>query len=66
MEVKINGEKKNVSEPITVKELLKEIGVKPEGKIIVLNQEVVPEVEWEEKELTENEEIEILNMVGGG
>ena len=66
MELKINGEKKNVSDGLTIKGLLDELGVKLEGKIIVLNQEVVPEEQWEDKELKENEEIEILNMVGGG
>ncbi|UMZ73175.1 sulfur carrier protein ThiS [Natranaerofaba carboxydovora] len=66
MELKINGEKRNVNDGLTIKGLLDELGVKSEGKIIVLNQEVVPEEQWEDKELKENEEIEILNMVGGG
>lgn len=66
MELKINGKEREVREEITIEGLLDELEFKKEGKIIVLNQEVVPREEWEEKILKRKDEIEILSMVGGG
>ncbi|OWZ82825.1 sulfur carrier protein ThiS [Natranaerobius trueperi] len=66
MKLKINGEIKEVHQSITVNKLLEDLQVKPEGKIIVINQEILQKDNWEEYQLCENDEIEIITMVGGG
>lgn len=67
MKLKINGNIREVpGDKITIEELFKVLEIPGENKIVVLNLEVIPEDEWKKKILNEKDEVEILNMVGGG
>ncbi len=66
MKVKVNGEKKEVFGPLTLKELLEKFNPGSRRKVVVLNRKLVMESEWDSKMIQENDEVEILNMVGGG
>ena len=66
MKLKVNGELREVSGPLTVKEFLEKFNPGSRRKVVVLNRKVVVEAEWDSKMIQENDEVEILNMVGGG
>ncbi len=66
MKIKVNGEERYISENITVERLFQELNLSSKGKIVVLNREVVHQNDWDTQELSPEDDVEILNMVGGG
>lgn len=65
MRVIVNGESKEVTDSITIKELLTLLHI--EGKIAVeLNQEILPKSLHHITNLNANDHIEIVNAIGGG
>lgn len=66
MRVQVNGETREVSENITLGELVRQLSLAPERLAIELNREVVRRGAWPETELREDDRIEIVHFVGGG
>ena len=64
--VRINGADRRFARPLTVKELVGELGM--EGKRIAIerNGEIVPRSRYAEVPLEEGDRIEIVGAVGGG
>lgn len=66
IEVTINGEKQGFEGPLTVAELLVELGL-TEGKIAVeRNLEIVPRSLYSETEVADGDRLEIVHFIGGG
>lgn len=68
MQIRLNGEEKQVEAKINICELLIELELDPEqsGIAVAINREVLPKTLWKETELRENSEVEIIRAVQGG
>jgi thiamine biosynthesis protein ThiS len=64
--VQINGEKKEVTEGLSVSQLLNQLGVRPGRVVVELNRDVVSRDALEAVLLREGDIIEIVHFVGGG
>lgn len=66
MKVKVNGEMREVSQDITVSELLNQLGVNPKLCVVERNLALVKKENYATEKLSEGDEIEIVTLVGGG
>ena len=68
MKIKINGENKVLVSGLKLSELIKaELNTdEPKGIAVALNFNIIPKQKWDETELKENDEIEIVRAVQGG
>jgi thiamine biosynthesis protein ThiS len=66
LHVEINGERREVKEPVTVRELVEELSLAPERLAIELNRQVVRRADWPHTPLKEGDRVEIVHFVGGG
>lgn len=66
IEVKINGETKQVPPDINLAELLKHLELPAERLAVELNEEVIRRINWEDVKVKNSDKIEIVHFVGGG
>jgi thiamine biosynthesis protein ThiS len=66
MQITINGEKRELSENLTISEMLENLEFPAERIAVELNREVVRKKDWERIELNDADKIEIIHFVGGG
>lgn len=66
MNIRVNGEKREVMEGMTVDALLDLLAVKRQGIAVDLNREIVPRRLLGSTILKEGDAVEIVKMVGGG
>ncbi len=64
--VTVNGEEREISEKITLAELIQILELPSERVAVELNREVVRRANWQNTQLNENDQIEIVHFVGGG
>jgi sulfur carrier protein len=66
MNIILNGEKISVLLDINLKDLLGLKNIKEKNIVIEVNKEIISKNLWPNKNLEENDEIEIVTAVGGG
>ena len=68
MNIKVNGETKEVSPGLTLHQLLLDLEIDPSrpGIAVAINQEVIHRTQWEETEIRPDSEIEIIRAAQGG
>ena len=66
MQIKINSNIMDVKEDITVYALLEDLKIMDKTMAVAVNMNVVKKDEWIIFRLQENDEVEVLNFVGGG
>ena len=66
MQIKLNGEKKEVPPGTSVYSLLLQLGLPPGGVALAINGLVVPFSQQEKRMLEEGDTLEIIRAVGGG
>jgi thiamine biosynthesis protein ThiS len=66
LNLRINGEQREVVDNLSLKELITQLDLTPERIAIELNQNVVRRAEWPSTVLKENDRVEIVHFVGGG
>ena len=66
MQVKLNGEAKEVREGTTLLGLVEELSLAPERLAVELNSEVVRRADWPSVVLSEGDRVEVVHFVGGG
>jgi|TARA_B110000444_G_C18703132_1_gene529963 sulfur carrier protein len=66
MNIILNGEKISVLLDINLKDLLALKNIKEKNIVIEVNKEIISKNLWSNKNLEENDEIEIVTAVGGG
>ena len=66
MQIEINGERREVAERTTLKELIEHLSLAPERLAVELNRAVVRRADWPHTILNEHDRIEIVHFVGGG
>jgi thiazole synthase len=66
MNITLNGEPKSLAQPVTVSEMLKQLGLES-GKVAVeRNLEIVPKSAFTSTQLLDGDRIEIVHFIGGG
>ena len=66
MELKINGEVRDLPDGLTVTTLVAHLGMKTDRVAVELNQQIVPRNSWEGTTLKSGDSLEIVHFVGGG
>ncbi len=66
MELKINGQFKQVEENTTVQELLLGLELSPERVAVELNRKILEKKDFAHRQLRANDHLEIVTFVGGG
>ena len=66
MQIKLNGETKDVADGTTLLSLVEQLSLAPERLAVELNQEVIRRAEWPEVKLSDGDRVEIVHFVGGG
>ena len=66
MRIEVNGEMREVSAAITIRQLLVELGVGDGPVAVERNREIVARAEHEHTRLSEGDALEVVHFVGGG
>ncbi len=66
MQVKLNGEIRDVPDGTTVSGLLAQLGVKPQRVAVEVNESVVKKDRYDAHALRAGDTVEIVAFVGGG
>ena len=66
MELTINGNGREFSSPLTLSELVQQLGMKSDRVAVELNLEIVPRDRWAVTSLNQGDRLEIVHFVGGG
>jgi len=66
LRVYVNGEPREINQPLTLAELVVELDLPPARIAIELNRAVVRRNDWSATTLDDEDRIEIVHFVGGG
>jgi thiamine biosynthesis protein ThiS len=66
LHIQVNGESREVTDNLSLTELISCLNLRPEQIAIELNHHVVRRMHWSETILHENDRVEIVHFVGGG
>jgi thiamine biosynthesis protein ThiS len=66
MEVTVNGQRKEFPSPLTVSQMLLELGVNPRSVVVEKNLRIVNRDDMERESVAQGDTIEIIRLVGGG
>ena len=66
MQILLNGETYDYNGLTNINALLDDIGANKDHTALMLNGSVIPSDNWEDQEIKENDEVEVLVFVGGG
>lgn len=66
MTITVNGQSQEVSPPLTVADLLRQMNLEPRRLAVELNRDLVPRTHHAEQLLHDGDELEIVTLVGGG
>lgn len=66
MDVKVNGEDREIPEALTVAGLLAHLEIRETRVAVERNREIVPKIAYETTPIEAGDEIEIVWFVGGG
>ena len=66
MQIILNGEPREVPQPITLQDLLRLLELKEDRVAVELNRGIVRRDRWPETQLSDQDRIEIVQIVGGG
>ena len=64
--VTINGESRQIERPVSVRELLKELGLDPAKIAVERNLAIVPRSQYAETMVGEGDRLEVVHFIGGG
>src|SRR5580692_6276111 len=66
LQLTINGEPQTLPRPLTVAELLQQLGYDRRRVAVEINQAVVPALDHQQHALNQGDAVEIVTLVGGG
>ena len=66
MQIKVNGEIREMKEGSSMLDLIRSLGLEERVMASALNMEIVKQDAWESAVLHEGDTIELLDFVGGG
>ncbi|MCC5912425.1 MAG: sulfur carrier protein ThiS [Clostridiaceae bacterium] len=62
----VNGKEKNLPQGTTVLALLKELGLNQDTVVVEVNLEIIDKSKYQEVQLDQRDNIEIVGFIGGG
>lgn len=66
MELVVNGEKEQLKEEVNLIDFLNSKGLELDRLVIEYNKQVIPQEEWKNTTLKDQDTLEVLRFVGGG
>lgn len=66
MQVKVNGEIREMAEGTTLQELIRSLGLEAKVMAAAVNMQIVKQDVWNSAVLHEGDAVELLDFVGGG
>lgn len=66
VEIIVNGESRQVSSPMSLRQLLQSLALQEDRVAVELNREIVRRDRWGETELHDQDRLELVHFVGGG
>ncbi|KPK09849.1 MAG: thiamine biosynthesis protein ThiS [Acidithiobacillales bacterium SG8_45] len=66
MKIIVNGEEKDLDQPMTVSQLLADMGVADKRVAVEVNLEIVPRSEHSQFQLNNADRVEVVQAIGGG
>jgi thiamine biosynthesis protein ThiS len=66
MTIQLNGEPYELPGPVTISQLLSRLDIDARRVAVELNLQVVKRAAFETSTITEGDEVEVVNFVGGG
>jgi len=66
LHIEVNGEARDVTDRISLEELVRHLNLTPERLAVELNRQVVRRANWRETTLNEGDRVEVVHFVGGG
>ena len=66
MQIYLNGEEKDISESITMSELVRQLDLGEQRFAIEVNEELVPRSSFEQYRLQPGDRVEVVQAIGGG
>ena len=66
MKIQLNGDQKEFTDGLTVRQLLEQLRVHPELVVVELNLTILKRAQLPETVLQEGDQVEIVHFVGGG
>jgi len=66
MKLQINGEDRDFAGPLSLQELIEQLGMKSDRVAVELNREITPRDQWATTALKDGDRLEIVQFVGGG
>ena len=66
MEIILNGEKRKLTEGLSVLDLVQQLGFSAERLAVELNLQIIKREQWATSTLKQGDRIEIVQFVGGG
>lgn len=66
MNLRINGETRTFTQPLSVAGLLAQLNLEPRKIAVERNREIVPRSQYGDTQLSDGDQLEIVNFVGGG
>jgi thiamine biosynthesis protein ThiS len=66
MRLFINGDDRKFEGPLSLADLINQLGMKGDRVAVELNREIVARAEWEKTDLKDDDILEIVHFVGGG
>ena len=62
----VNGQSRQLSAPVTVAELLRQLELSSRGVAVEVNLQIVPRSRHAEHQLADGDKLEIVTLAGGG
>jgi sulfur carrier protein len=66
VKIVLNGQEKNLTTPMTIAGLLREMGLSERRVAVEVNREIVPRSRHGGFELKDNDRVEVVFAIGGG
>ena len=66
MQITVNGERRELPGPVSVTELLYELGLRPEHVAVEVNKDLVTRSKHSETVVGQGDVLEVVRLVGGG
>ena len=66
LEIRLNGEKRQIPAGLTVLSLLQHLEIPSDRVAVELNRAIVRQPEWDDTSIDDGAELEIVHFVGGG
>jgi sulfur carrier protein len=66
MRLTINGKEQIFDAPLTLAQLIEQLGMKGDRVAVEMNRDIVSRPQWSDTALKDGDELEIVHFVGGG